>query len=462
MSSASARRSDRVGRNDACPCGSGLKAKRCHGVGLRGPSSSAEESGSAPTVQADAGRELTMFGETEDGMFIRTISPASPLPEGQGGIPAEQAIRSAAATWALPDFVYDPVKLEKGLAQREVGDGILLCGGLGLILQVKHREVPTENRPREDSWLRAAVAKATRQINGSHATLLREQVVLHNHRGWEVPIPEGIEWVGAVVIDHPAPPTLKIEPLVRLPTLVLLRRDWEFLYEQLRSTHAVVSYVRRAVADGAVQLGEEPVRYYQLANADLHAPAEPSHVPGYGRQESRPLLPLRPVDVEDDEGSFLFRQVMEDIATTPGHLTRADRLQLLAELDQLPVTDRADDGRHLHNFLQEATDLQDERVLWNFRQVLLRPPAPHLMFGVCNQLNDLTREALRQWVTLRHHEYGARIEDFDLPAVAVLLTPRRDGRRPWDSTILSIRGNLGLTDDKLETLGTLWNPAPSA
>ncbi|WP_405466679.1 hypothetical protein OG783_28720 [Streptomyces jietaisiensis] len=36
------------------------------------------------------------------------------------------------------------------------------------------------------------------------------------------------------------------------PVIALLRRDWEFLFNQLRSTHAVVGYLHRVAASAPV------------------------------------------------------------------------------------------------------------------------------------------------------------------------------------------------------------------
>lgn len=44
------------------------------------------------------------------------------------------------------------------------------------------------------------------------------------------------------------------------PTVVLLRRDWEFLFDQLKSTHAVCGYFERVPGD-SIELGDEPMRY---------------------------------------------------------------------------------------------------------------------------------------------------------------------------------------------------------
>jgi hypothetical protein len=57
-----------------------------------------------------------------------------------------------------------------------------------------------------------------------------------------------------------------------MPAIALTRRDWDFLFDQLRSTTAVLNYLFRAAGKASVPLGEEPVRFYELAAADAAAP----------------------------------------------------------------------------------------------------------------------------------------------------------------------------------------------
>jgi hypothetical protein len=59
---------------------------------------------------------------------------------------------------------------------------------------------------------------------------------------------------------------------IGMPAIALTRRDWDFLFDQLRSTTAVLDYLFRAAAASPVPLGDEPARYYQLAAADAAAP----------------------------------------------------------------------------------------------------------------------------------------------------------------------------------------------
>jgi NCS1 nucleoside transporter family len=54
---------------------------------------------------------------------------------------------------------------------------------------------------------------------------------------------------------------------------VELRRDWEWLFDNLKSTHLVAQYLRR-VAGEAIELGTEPVRYFDKAPANVAAEPE--------------------------------------------------------------------------------------------------------------------------------------------------------------------------------------------
>lgn len=168
-----------------------------------------------------------------------------------------------------------------------------------------------------------------------------------------------LRWLSAVVIDHPSsPPDVSVPPFdPSAPAVVMLRRDWDFLFDQLKSTHAVVAYLERVVAD-PVALGEEPARYYRLAIADHEAkpgPIDPA-LGGGGRTMSAPLLPMvaRP---EDRRPSLLVRSIFEDIAITPApDIDEADRLAALAEVDRLPVNHRADIGRFLEEGLAKTVE----------------------------------------------------------------------------------------------------------
>jgi hypothetical protein len=59
---------------------------------------------------------------------------------------------------------------------------------------------------------------------------------------------------------------------------------------------------------------------------------------------------------------------------------------------------------------------------------------------------------------MRHHERGISGGDLDaLTSVGVLVTPRRDGYREWDTTVLAVTGDPQFTEEELHNSRTLWN-----
>jgi hypothetical protein len=205
-----------------------------------------------------------------------------------------------------------------------LGDRLVIVGSQGIVVQVKSRSDPGESLPREVNWLRKSIAKATRQASGTVRTLRDSSQSLLNLRGRQLNI-EGanVEWAAVVILDHEAPPAGFVPEMARggsIPTVVLLRRDWDFLFDQLGSTAAVLGYLFRVSTMRPVALGEEPVRYYQLAQADASAqPVDPSQLslPSGARIVSTPLLPLAPAGHDDSQAHLLLRMIQEDIATSP-------------------------------------------------------------------------------------------------------------------------------------------------
>jgi hypothetical protein len=57
------------------------------------------------------------------------------------------------------------------------------------------------------------------------------------------------------------------------------------------------------------------------------------------------------------------------------------------------------------------------------------------------------------WAQLRHHDLQLLSGEVDdSVTVAVLLTPRPDGHRRWDTTLVAIQGDLALTNEQV----TAW------
>lgn len=296
---------------------------------------------------------LTLIVETDEGTFVREVADALPLAAGvERGPAAEEATRSAVARWGLPDFVFRPILRRVGSGVRELGDVVLLHHGRGVVVQVKSRTSATADDGRERAWLKKAIATAARQASGTVRSMRSADAVLQNLRGRRITVNgDRLQWVAVVVVDHPSPPRRYTQDLSKskLPVVVLLRRDWEFLFEHLRSTHAVVGYIERVAAKEAVPLGEEPVRYYELAAADAVADPEPldARIVSDGRHYSAPLLPRAPVGSDDHNAHLLVRMILEDIASTPMDDTvdEGHRIEVLAAIDTLPVSIRTDLGQ---------------------------------------------------------------------------------------------------------------------
>ncbi len=90
---------------------------------------------------------------------------------------------------------------------RELGDGLLLVGAHGAVVQSKSRTDPTGKPDRELSWLRKNVNKALGQGNGTVRRLKLAAADMTNARGRTIHVTgQDYEWLTVVVIDHADPP----------------------------------------------------------------------------------------------------------------------------------------------------------------------------------------------------------------------------------------------------------------
>ncbi|MFF7206255.1 hypothetical protein [Streptomyces sp. NPDC008141] len=407
---------------------------------------------------------LTLMVSTPSGVYERVIPHATPLRHhDRRGTAAEMAVKDAAATWGLPDFVMAPSVERKGRGVREISDGLLVVGNRGVVVQIKAREGEPGTVERETSWVFKQLTAAGKQVQGTVRRLKAQGVQMINGRGRSVSIDSpAIDWVGVTIIEHPDPPQeLAIATQDgNTPVIALLRRDWEFLFNQLRSTHAVVGYLHRVAASAPV-LGGEPERYYELAAADAEAvpgALDPSWTRRGGQPHSVPLLPAAPAGSDDDEAHTMVRIMLEDVATSPtGPAEREAWQQVLASLDSLPVGYRTKLGRFLLDALAAVTQAEQGTTAWRMRTFIAGPDWDQLGFAACSTLTDHTRAAFSAWLQLRHHERGQHSDLADLTSVGVLLTPRTDGYRDWDTNVVAINGDPELTDEELLTYQDLFN-----
>jgi hypothetical protein len=403
--------------------------------------------------------ELTVVVATASGVFESRVRGPLPLEQTETvGVGAEKAARDAVSMWGLPDFIMRPVVERKGSGVREISDGIIVAGKRGVILQVKGRNAEAVDPDKESRWVRKNAEAARRQIDGTFRRL-REPAVMTNGRGRTLTI-DGtqVEWVGVIIIEHPHPPrALVVEPTAgKIPVRVLLRRDWEFLFGQLKSTRSVVDYLFR-VEDSA-PLGEEPVRYFELAVLDERAEPGPRRPHQVGQRHHIPTLPTAPTGHLDAEAFHVVRRICEEIAAIEdAGITEEERIEALADIDGLPVGYREELGRILLDELKRAVEDPPDGLRWRARTFsALEPGGVQVGFAVCSTFDDRIRRGFHAWLQLRHHERGELENLENARSVGVMVTPRLDGFRAWDTTIAVVAGDLDLSDDDVTAFKNLW------
>jgi hypothetical protein len=267
-----------------------------------------------------------------------------------------------------------------------------------------------------------------------------------------------------VVIDHPSVPR-DVTPALPggRPGVVVLRRDWQFVFEQLKSTSAVIGYFDRVAGD-TVTLGEEFVRYYGLARADAETPPGPLNPKlfgGKGVPTSAPVLPMAPLD---PDAGLLVRLILEDVALSGvRQLPEDQRLRTLAELDRLPVAYREESGRFLADALREVSSVDHDGFEWRLRQLAGSEETTLLGLAACSRFDEFVVTAFRAWLSLRHHQMQQVTGKVsELISTGVLLTPRQDGKRKWDTTVVIAQGDLGFTEEELRGFESVWGPTGTA
>jgi hypothetical protein len=129
-------------------------------------------------------------------------------------------------------------------------------------------------------------------------------------------------------------------------------------------------------------------------------------------------------------------------------------------IDRFSVGDRAELGRLLLTHLDAVTEVAIDSTAWRLRRIIQDDGALQLAFGACSQLTEVHREAFRQWTMLRHHQLTEIKSTREGPipkTVAVLLTPRYDGERPWDTTMCAIDGKLTLEPEEVASMAAFWS-----
>jgi SEC-C motif len=273
------------------------------------------------------------------------------------GSTVEAYARRLAGGFGVPDFVYEPTLQATGSGNRELSDGLLICGEDGLIVQVKARDpgkVKADTPERAERWVQKKAREGAGQADGTRRRLMTMgPTTFKSLRGFERRLASVKPWPAVVLIEHPrAPSNISLD--VHANTVFMTVDDWYGLHERLRSTAAVITYVQRALVSGVhPDLGNEVLRYGAHAEADAVAAGG-----GY------PMLPAASIHGEDETYAAFVDDLIEKVwpQDGPWPWSDPDDYRLVIEaLDRIPPAMRADLGRKMFNTLLEVRRTRERR-----------------------------------------------------------------------------------------------------
>lgn len=286
------------------------------------------------------------------------------------GAETERRVREIAAQLGVADFVYTCVVSQKGKGVREVsGDGLLLVGDDGAVLQVKSRDPDrrsTDDHAGAERWIRKSAAKAKAQGRGTRRELARRHaggaaVAVTPARALSLEATirsrytrtleaDPSNWPIIVVIDHPL--ATGVDLGLEDDVVWLSLNDWTTLHHYIRSTTGLLDYFRRLLTDKAhAPLGHEAVRYVEYAEKDI-ASANTS-------PRGAPIL-VHPNNF-DAMGFDLYRDIVDKVWLHDGHIPwdSADDYRRIVEfLDRVPPGMVPEIGR---KFLAKRGELRSLR-----------------------------------------------------------------------------------------------------
>lgn len=271
---------------------------------------------------------------------------------------AERRARDVAAVLGVADFVYAQPLVRKGSATREVGDGLLICGGRGAVIQVKARDHDAGRRDSPEKITRVVgkfLDAAVRQGRGTKRTIAQHvrqgqplRVIPVRALGYPPARREELvltlaedcaDWPIIVVIDHPNDPVVEVTPDADVFCVSL--DDWRELNGHIRSVNGVLRYVQRVLGHGAalaVPFGEERCRFAKLVGADAASTV--------GSATAVPSLSYDGVD--DPVAVAMYRELLEKVwdGEARGPTLTADECRrILDVLDDVPVAMQVRVGR---------------------------------------------------------------------------------------------------------------------
>jgi hypothetical protein len=298
----------------------------------------------------------------------------------------ENQVRDIAALLGVADFVYFAPPVSKGKGQREAsGDGLLIVGERGAILQVKSRDPlkgQSDAEERAIAWVSKNARKAMEQGLGTKRELARRRsnctpMVVLPVRASHLPADvkrryecfinyDSQDWPVIVIIDHPKMPEID---LGFVPGVVWFTfKDWGEIQRRLRSASATIDYVKRILRDNIhVMLGQEMERYSAMRKADEEAALRSVTGTPY----------LSHPDHYDELGTEIFHDIINKVWPDDGMIPwrSAEEYRLIVEfLDKVPPQIQSDIGRWLLDKRSEIADgirISSGLVRINFRHRLV-------------------------------------------------------------------------------------------
>lgn len=291
-----------------------------------------------------------------------------PSPNETPGRSVEREVRQIAALLGVADFVYAAPQVAKGTAVREIGDGLLIVGSRGAILQVKSREPDrrdSDTPEKAESWTKKHAAKALKQGRGTRDEIIRrvaagEKIHLtpvralglpdERRRRYDLVLDHDVSaWPIIIIIDHPKADgvDLGFEP----DCVYLTLNDWRQLQRRLRSVSSTLTYIERSFEHEAhVPLGNELIRYCVFYDADVNSSGDMLF-------PSVPHL-QHPFDF-DELGPELFHDVMEKVWHDDGVLPwgQASEYRSIVEfMDRVPPSLQSVFGEWFHRKRREIAN----------------------------------------------------------------------------------------------------------